>query len=146
LASADMSRRILYVSQFDDNCHFANLEVCASATETWTHTHRERESTNIVIPMCRNTHRRFALQSSIVQANGVRECLLPNDEKNIDHRSVADVLQRCNVVMTLLKKADYVPSDVEQDLARLLEGNTLQHNLRMSLHMQLQVQVHGFVC
>jgi len=76
------------------------------------------------------THSIGVSKSSVIQTHAVRECLLAYEPKSIDARGVADVLQRCNVVMTTLKKADYSPADIEQDLARLLEGNTIQHNLR----------------
>lgn len=42
------------------------------------------------------------------------------DKKNPDCKNVADVLQRCGVVLTEAKKQDFSTKDLEQDLTRLL--------------------------
>ena len=46
------------------------------------------------------------------------------DKKNSDHKSIADVLQRCSVVLTEAKNSDFSSKDIEQDLTRLLGSIT----------------------
>jgi len=59
-------------------------------------------------------------ESTIIQANGVKECLTVFDKKNPDHKYIADVLQRCGVVLTEVTSKDFTSKDIEQDLTRLL--------------------------
>ena len=66
----------------------------------------------------------------IVQASGVRECLFNYEEKSTDSKVVAEILKRCNVVLTPVKPRDFNSQDIEQDLTRLLGKltNNLSNN------------------
>lgn len=62
----------------------------------------------------------MVMQSVIVQASGVKECLFHYDEKNSDSKIVTEILKRCGVVLTPVKNRDFNSQDIEQDLTRLL--------------------------
>ncbi|KAF7722861.1 MutS-like protein [Apophysomyces ossiformis] len=63
------------------------------------------------------------LESLVIQL-GVKECLLVADETKKDYEAtkLRDVLERCGIVATERKKADFNHKNIEQDLNRLLEG------------------------
>jgi len=60
------------------------------------------------------------LESILVQAPGVKECLLYFDKKNPECKAISDVLKRCSIVLTEVPQRDFNSKDVEQDLTRLL--------------------------
>ncbi|PWN39386.1 putative DNA mismatch repair protein MSH2 [Ceraceosorus guamensis] len=64
----------------------------------------------------------FSNVESLVIQLGVKECLIPADEKDTDYdlSRLRTVLDRCNCVLTGRRKGDFQPKDVEQDLLRLL--------------------------
>ncbi|KAK1923021.1 putative DNA mismatch repair protein MSH2 [Papiliotrema laurentii] len=64
-------------------------------------------------------------ESLLIQL-GVKECLLPANEKGTDHELVKlrTVIERCQVIVTERKPADFVAKSVDQDLKRLLDEST----------------------
>ena len=68
----------------------------------------------------------------------MKECLTVFDKKNPDCKHIADVLQRCGVVLTEVKSRDFSSKDIEQDLTRLL--GKLTNNLGSYLVTTLMVQ------
>ncbi|KAI9307805.1 putative DNA mismatch repair protein MSH2 [Cunninghamella echinulata] len=63
------------------------------------------------------------LESLLIQL-GVKECLLPADDSGKDYESIKirGILDRCGIVVTDRKKADFNIKNIDQDLNRLLEG------------------------
>lgn len=53
---------------------------------------------------------------------GVKECIIQADEKNKDYElgKLRALLDRCGIVMTFKKAADFSVKDIDQDLSRLL--------------------------
>lgn len=53
---------------------------------------------------------------------GVKECIIQADEKNKDYElgKLRGLLDRCGIVMTFKKTADFSVKDIDQDLSRLL--------------------------
>ena len=64
----------------------------------------------------------------MIQASGVKECLVCDEGSIGTQRALHDVLERCGVAITDIRKSHFSISDVEQDLTRLL--GTLTGNLR----------------
>ncbi|GAA5811327.1 hypothetical protein MFLAVUS_004760 [Mucor flavus] len=71
------------------------------------------------------------LETLIIQL-GVKECILPASnasEKDFDRKKINDILLRCNVALTEVKKSKHGPlgefntKNIAQDLNRLLEGD-----------------------
>lgn len=61
------------------------------------------------------------LESLIIQL-GAKECILQVDpnNKDLELKKVREVVDRCQVVVTLSKASDFSIKDIEQDLSRLL--------------------------
>ncbi|KAL1923743.1 uncharacterized protein VTP21DRAFT_8723 [Calcarisporiella thermophila] len=68
---------------------------------------------------------------SLVIQLGVKECIIPLDESHKDYEltKLKGVLERCGIVITERKKGDFNVKDIEQDLNRLLEGDTPANTL-----------------
>ncbi|KAJ2849301.1 MSH2 protein [Coemansia erecta] len=64
----------------------------------------------------------FSNIESLVIQLGVRECLVEPEStmKQLDHRRLVDVLQRCGVVVTECLRAQFSAADIVQDLGRLV--------------------------
>jgi DNA mismatch repair protein MSH2 len=69
-------------------------------------------------------------QSLIIQL-GARECLLPADDKNADYDLVKlkEVIDRCDCVISSVKRSDFTPKSIEQDVNRLLNDVCAGDNL-----------------
>lgn len=69
-------------------------------------------------------------QSLIIQL-GARECLLPADDKNADYDLVKlkEVIDRCDCVISSVKRSDFTPKSIEQDVNRLLNDECASDNL-----------------
>ncbi|KAF9508136.1 hypothetical protein BS47DRAFT_1398014 [Hydnum rufescens UP504] len=67
----------------------------------------------------------FSNTESLLIQLGVKECLIQADpkEKDVELGKLRVVLERCNVVMTERKSSEFVSSNIEQDLTRLLKGD-----------------------
>ncbi|TPX77434.1 hypothetical protein CcCBS67573_g01330 [Chytriomyces confervae] len=65
----------------------------------------------------------YLTQSILIQLS-VKECLLPDDESSYESRKLKAILDRCGIVVTKRKKGNFDTKDVEQDLNRLLSGDT----------------------
>ncbi|KAK4057387.1 MSH2 protein [Microbotryomycetes sp. JL221] len=67
----------------------------------------------------------FSNTEALLIQLGVKEILLPADEKGTDYdlKKIRTLVERCNIVATERKKTAFNASDVEQDLNRLLRGN-----------------------
>ncbi|GAA6064732.1 hypothetical protein JCM10212_000403 [Sporobolomyces blumeae] len=67
----------------------------------------------------------FSNTESLLIQLGVKEVLLPQEDKSqsYDLSKLKQLVERCNVVVTERKKAEFTTKDVEQDLNRLLRGN-----------------------
>ena len=65
----------------------------------------------------------FSNTESLLIQLGVKECILPRDEKatDVDLNKLRSVIDRCGCVMYDTKKADFSGKNVEQDLRRLLK-------------------------
>ncbi|SPO24558.1 probable DNA mismatch repair protein MSH2 [Ustilago trichophora] len=64
----------------------------------------------------------FSNTESLIIQLGVKECILPKDDKggDIDLKKLKDVIDRCGVVMFDNKRADFSGKNIEQDMRRLL--------------------------
>ncbi|KAI9092089.1 muts domain V-domain-containing protein [Phlyctochytrium arcticum] len=60
------------------------------------------------------------LESLLVQLS-VKECVIPTELQNFELKRIEEVLERCGVVVTQVKKGDFQLKDIEQDLNRLLD-------------------------
>ncbi|EGD78393.1 MSH2-Ex5 isoform [Salpingoeca rosetta] len=60
------------------------------------------------------------LEALVVQV-GARECLITSDKSNPALAKVAQVVERCNVMVTQRKRSEFQHKDIEQDLGRLLK-------------------------
>jgi len=72
------------------------------------------------------------LESVLVQAPGVRECLLAastTKQSSSDPATIPHILARCSILQTTCKRSDFSTRDIEQDLQRLLGQvtNNLNH-------------------
>ncbi|KAK4052821.1 MSH2 protein [Microbotryomycetes sp. JL201] len=67
----------------------------------------------------------FSNTEALLIQLGVKEILLPADEKGSDYdlKKLRTLVERCNIVATDRKKSAFTANDVEQDLNRLLRGN-----------------------
>ncbi len=68
----------------------------------------------------------FSNTESLIIQLGVKECLLPKDDKGVDTdlKKLRDVIDRCGVVMFDNKRADFTGKNIEQDLRRLLKDES----------------------
>eukprot|EP01094_Clydonella_sp_ATCC50884_P013367 TRINITY_DN23645_c0_g1_i1.p1 TRINITY_DN23645_c0_g1~~TRINITY_DN23645_c0_g1_i1.p1 ORF type:complete len:281 (+),score=116.90 TRINITY_DN23645_c0_g1_i1:24-845(+) len=81
-------------------------------------------------------HNFVAFESAVVQSSGVKECLVCAEGGAGSTDGVHDVLERCGVAITEIRKAHYNTGDIEQDLTRLLgsiTGNLPELELRVAL-------------
>ncbi|CDS01787.1 probable DNA mismatch repair protein MSH2 [Sporisorium scitamineum] len=64
----------------------------------------------------------FSNTESLMIQLGVKECILPKDEKgaDVDLKKLREVIQRCGVVMFDNRRADFSAKNIDQDLRRLL--------------------------
>ena len=65
----------------------------------------------------------FSNTESLIIQLGVKECILPKDDKgtDVDLKKLRDVIDRCGVVMFDNRRADFSGKNIEQDLRRLLK-------------------------
>nr|WJN24895.1 MSH2 [Farysia itapuensis] len=65
----------------------------------------------------------FSNTESLIIQLGVKECILPKDDKgsDADLAKLRMVVDRCGIVPYDTKKADFTPKSIEQDLRRLLK-------------------------
>ena len=81
----------------------------------------------------------FSNVESLIIQLGVKECLLPANEKNNDHDLIKlrTLIERCGIVITEVKPSDFNVKDIEQDLERLLKNNEVkkapEFNLKLAL-------------
>ncbi|KAJ1026916.1 hypothetical protein NDA16_002209 [Ustilago loliicola] len=64
----------------------------------------------------------FSNTESLIIQLGVKECILPKDDKgaDVDLKKLREVIERCGVVMFDNRRADFSGKNIEQDLRRLL--------------------------
>ncbi|KAJ1018408.1 hypothetical protein NDA18_006562 [Ustilago nuda] len=64
----------------------------------------------------------FSNTESLIIQLGVKECILPKDDKgaDLDLKKLREVIDRCGVVMFDNRRADFSGKNIEQDLRRLL--------------------------
>ncbi|KAJ1959900.1 MSH2 protein [Dipsacomyces acuminosporus] len=64
------------------------------------------------------------LESLAIQLN-IKECLIEQESASwaLDHKKLVGVLERCSVVVTERRRAQFSAGDIEQDLGRLLESS-----------------------
>ncbi|WVR08513.1 hypothetical protein IAU60_005568 [Kwoniella sp. DSM 27419] len=67
----------------------------------------------------------FGNTESLLIQLGIKECLVQQDDKRSDHEltKVKTLIERCGVIVTDRKAADFQAKSVEQDLNRLLDEN-----------------------
>ncbi|KAJ1930073.1 MSH2 protein [Tieghemiomyces parasiticus] len=65
------------------------------------------------------------LESLVIQL-GIKECILPvaDAHRDYDMQKIRGLLDRCNAVVTEVRRGDFQTKDAEQDLNRLLEEET----------------------
>jgi DNA mismatch repair protein MSH2 len=51
----------------------------------------------------------------------VKECIIPDDTRSYELKKIKALLERCEVVYTETKKADFLTQSFEQDMKRLLD-------------------------
>jgi DNA mismatch repair protein MSH2 len=56
------------------------------------------------------------------------------DEKDLEAQRIANILDRCNVIPTERRKADFDAKNIAQDLNRLLEGDISVEALRKFIY------------
>ncbi|KAI5480523.1 DNA mismatch repair protein MSH2 [Pseudohyphozyma bogoriensis] len=80
----------------------------------------------------------FSNTESLLIQLGVKEVLLPADDKGTDYElgKIRTLVERCGIVITDRKKTEFAGKDVEQDLNRLLRGN-LQASTRPEFELKL---------
>nr|WJN24899.1 MSH2 [Pseudozyma thailandica] len=68
----------------------------------------------------------FSNTESLIIQLGVKECILPKDDKgaDLDLKKLKDVIERCGVVMFDNRRADFSAKNIEQDLRRLLRDES----------------------
>lgn len=68
----------------------------------------------------------FSNTESLIIQLGVKECILPKDDKgaDVDLKKLRDVIDRCGVCMFDNKRADFSAKNIEQDLRRLLKDES----------------------
>jgi DNA mismatch repair protein MSH2 len=108
VAFADASVREIGVSEFIDNDVYSNFEVSPGGV--------------------------VLMQSLIIQL-GVKECVMPSNEKRKDHDLTAlyGVVDRCGIVVSEKRPADFTTKDIESDLKRLLGKDNDAPTLRNPL-------------
>ncbi|TKY85515.1 hypothetical protein EX895_005677 [Sporisorium graminicola] len=64
----------------------------------------------------------FSNTESLMIQLGVKECILPKDDKgaDVDLKKLRDVIERCGVVMFDNRRTDFSGKNIDQDLRRLL--------------------------
>ena len=64
----------------------------------------------------------FSNTESLIIQLGVKECILPKDDKgaDVDLKKLREVVDRCGVVMFDNRRADFSGKNIKQDLRRLL--------------------------
>ncbi|GAA6018060.1 hypothetical protein JCM10207_006066 [Rhodosporidiobolus poonsookiae] len=74
----------------------------------------------------------FSNTESLLIQLGVKEVLIAAEDKahEYDLNKLKTLIERCNIVITERKKADFVNKDVEQDLNRLLRSSDLAASAR----------------
>lgn len=73
----------------------------------------------------------FSNTESLIIQLGVKECILPKDDKGVDAdlKKLREVIERCGVVMFDSKRADFSGRNIDQDLRRLLKEESCGLNL-----------------
>ncbi|KAJ3389328.1 MutS-like protein [Entophlyctis sp. JEL0112] len=66
----------------------------------------------------------FSNFESILIQLSVKECIIPDDSATYEGRKIKAILDRCDIVTTICKKSNFETKDVEQDLNRLLAGES----------------------
>jgi DNA mismatch repair protein MSH2 len=69
-------------------------------------------------------------ESVLVQV-GASECCTIADDKNYLIAKLHDVLERCSIPIVAKKRAEFKPSDIEQDLRRLVGEKRFRHALAL---------------
>ena len=66
---------------------------------------------------------------------GVKECVIPSNEKRKDHELAAlyGVVDRCGIAISEKRPADFTTKDIEGDIKRLLGKDTEAPTLRITL-------------
>lgn len=59
--------------------------------------------------------------------------MISKGEKDLETQRITNILDRCNVILTERKKADFDSKNIAQDLNRLLEGDISVEALRKSM-------------
>lgn len=72
----------------------------------------------------------FSNVESLIIQLGVKECLLPSNDKGNDHDLIKlkTLIERCGIVVTEVKPSDFNTKDIEQDLDRLLKDGTVKQS------------------
>ncbi|KAJ3104030.1 MutS-like protein [Phlyctochytrium planicorne] len=61
----------------------------------------------------------------------VKECIIPDDQVGYENKKVKAILERCGIVVSVVKKGYFDTKDSEQDFNRLLTEGTTLATLRM---------------
>ncbi|KAK9465408.1 muts domain V-domain-containing protein [Lipomyces arxii] len=85
----------------------------------------------------------FSNFESLVIQLGAKECLIQQDEKDYDLKKLRSIADRCGIVMTERKVADFNTRDVEQDMTRLLSGEL---NAALMPEIGLQTAMAAAAC
>ncbi|KAJ9479512.1 DNA mismatch repair protein MSH2 [Pseudozyma hubeiensis] len=73
----------------------------------------------------------FSNTESLIIQLGVKECILPKDDKgaDVDLKKLREVIERCGVSMFDNKRADFSGKNIDQDLRRLLKEESSGANI-----------------
>lgn len=83
---------------------------------------------------------------ALMLAMGVKECLMVDPVAHSDGERLQAALERCDIIVTSVKKQAFKADDLEQDLGRLLKHTTtplLSRRAFPVFHLQHSVNLNG---
>lgn len=136
-AYADATNRDLGVAEYADNTLFSNTEVSSKTSHTGLHGFWELKKRSKAHTIDLITLILPSAQSLLIQL-GVKECVLPADDKSTDYdlSKLRLVVDRCDCVITERKKSEFSSKDIEQDISRLLSNADESKAIRGYSHSQ----------
>ncbi|TIB04831.1 hypothetical protein E3P92_00067 [Wallemia ichthyophaga] len=81
----------------------------------------------------------FSNVESLIIQLGVKECLLPSNDKGNDHdlTKLKTLVERCGIVVTEVKPSDFNMKDIEQDLDRLLKSGAVKQSSEFDMKIAM---------
>ncbi|TIC31850.1 DNA mismatch repair protein [Wallemia mellicola] len=81
----------------------------------------------------------FSNVESLIIQLGVKECLIPSNDKGTDHdlTKLKTLIERCGIVVTEVKPSDFNTKDIEQDLDRLLKDGAIKQSSEFDMKIAM---------